>query len=51
MARLAEAARLPRILEGTRLHGGISIALAVVVIASILLWRTVWGFQISRSGT
>ncbi len=49
-ARLAEAARLPRILEGTRLHGGIFIALAVVVVATILLWRTVWGFQIRAAG-
>lgn len=49
-ARLAEAARLPRILEGTRLHAGVFIALAVVVIASLLLWRTVWGFQIRAAG-
>ena len=49
-ARLAESARLPRILEGTRLHGGLFIALAVVIIASILLWRTVWGFKIRAAG-
>ena len=47
-ARLAEAARLPRILQGTRLHAGLVIALVVVVVAYILLWHTVWGFQYSR---
>ncbi len=49
-ARLAEAARLPRILTGTRLHAGIFIALAVVIIAYILLWHTVWGFRIRAAG-
>ena len=49
-ARLAEAARLPRILPGTRLHAGMFIALIVVVIVYVLLWRTVWGFQIRAAG-
>jgi simple sugar transport system permease protein len=49
-ARLGEAARLPRILEGTRLHAGIIIAIIAVVIVYVLLWRTVWGFQIRASG-
>ena len=49
-ARLVEAARLPRILAGTRLHAGLFIALVVVVIAYILLWHTVWGFQIRAAG-
>lgn len=49
-ARLGEAARLPRILEGTRLHAGIFVALIAVVIVYVLLWRTVWGFQIRASG-
>lgn len=49
-ARLAEAARLPRILEGTRLHAGLFIALIAVVAVYILLWHTVWGFQIRAAG-
>ena len=49
-ARLAEAARLPRLFTGLRLHGGIFIALAVVVIAYVLLWHTVWGFRIRSAG-
>ena len=49
-ARLGEAARLPRILAGTRLHAGLYIALVVVVVAYILLWHTVWGFQIRAAG-
>lgn len=49
-ARLAEAARLPRILEGTRLHGGLFIAIIVVIIAYVLLWHTVWGFRIRAAG-
>jgi ABC-type uncharacterized transport system permease subunit len=49
-ARLGEAARLPRILEGTRLHAGLLIALVVVVVAYVLLWHTVWGFRIRAAG-
>lgn len=49
-ARLAEPARLARILEGTRLHSGIFIALAVVVVGYFLLWHTVWGFKIRAAG-
>lgn len=49
-ARLTEAARLDRILPGTRLHSGLYIAVAVIIVVYILLWHTVWGFQIRAAG-
>ncbi len=43
-------ATLPRLIEGTRLHGGILIALAAVVIIWFLLYRTVFGYKIRTVG-
>jgi simple sugar transport system permease protein len=45
-----DAARLPRMLEGTRLHAGILIALLAAVIVWFLLFRTVFGYQIRTVG-
>ena len=45
-----DAARLPRILEGTRLHAGFIIALATAVIIWFVLYRTVFGYQIRTVG-
>src|SRR5919106_6500113 len=41
-----ESARLPRLIEGTRLHAGILIALAAAVVVWFLLYRTVFGYKI-----
>lgn len=46
----ADTARLPRILEGTRLHAGIIIALVAAVAVWYLLYRTVFGYNIRTVG-
>ena len=43
-------ARLPRLIEGTRLHGGILIALVAAVVVWFLLYRTVFGYKIRTVG-
>jgi ABC-type uncharacterized transport system permease subunit len=43
-------ATLPRLIEGTRLHAGILIALAAAVIIWFLLYRTVFGYKIRTVG-
>jgi general nucleoside transport system permease protein len=43
-------ARLPRLIEGTRLHAGILIALAAAVVVWFLLYRTVFGYKIRTVG-
>ncbi len=45
-----DTARLPRLLEGTRLHAGILLALAAAVIIWYLLYRTVFGYKIRTVG-
>jgi ABC-type uncharacterized transport system permease subunit len=45
-----ETARLPRLLEGTRLHAGIIIALLAALVVWFLLYRTVFGYQIRTVG-
>jgi general nucleoside transport system permease protein len=49
-ASVADAARLPVLLPGTRLHLGFALALA----AAVALWwavrRTAWGFRLRASG-
>ena len=45
-----ETARLPRLLEGTRLHAGFLIALAAAVIIWFLLYRTVFGYNLRTVG-
>ncbi len=45
-----EAATLPVILEGTRAHIGVPIALAAVAVIWVLLGRTLVGFQIKAVG-
>ncbi|MFN8590263.1 MAG: ABC transporter permease [Thermomicrobiales bacterium] len=45
------AARLPKLLEGTRLHAGFLVALAAVVVIWIVLYRTVFGYQIRTVGS
>jgi simple sugar transport system permease protein len=45
-----DSARLPRLIEGTRLHAGIFIALVAAVIVWFLLYRTVFGYKIRTVG-
>jgi ABC-type uncharacterized transport system permease subunit len=48
--RLARSADLPTLIEKTRLHVGFLVALAAVLAAHIVLWRTVWGFKLRVVG-
>jgi simple sugar transport system permease protein len=45
-----ETAELPRLLEGTRLHAGIIVALVAAVVIWYLLYRTVTGYRIRTVG-
>jgi simple sugar transport system permease protein len=45
-----DAARLPKLVEGTRLHAGFLIALAAALVVWFLLYRTVFGYQIRTVG-
>jgi general nucleoside transport system permease protein len=49
-AQLSEAARLPLLMKGTRLHAGLLIALLCVFIIYIILTRTSFGFRIQAVG-
>ncbi|MGH7581285.1 MAG: ABC transporter permease [Gemmatimonadales bacterium] len=46
---IAESARLP-LLPGTRLHGGLLLALAGALVLRYLFARTLWGFQLRAVG-
>jgi simple sugar transport system permease protein len=48
--KILDTARLPRLLEGTRLTGGIFIALGVVVLVWIFLFKTRLGFKLRAVG-
>ncbi|MFT4038422.1 MAG: ABC transporter permease [Thermomicrobiales bacterium] len=45
-----DAAELPRLLQGTRLHAGIIIALLAAVVVWYLLYRTVLGYKLRTVG-
>ena len=47
---IPEAARLPILLERTQLHGGVIIILASVIIAGVLIQRSVAGYDLRMSG-
>lgn len=47
---LTPDARLPRIVEGLRLHWGFGIALIAAVIVWIVETRTIWGFEMRATG-
>ncbi len=49
-APLVDAATLPKLLERTRLHAGLAIAVAAGLAAWFLLRRTVWGFEVRAVG-
>jgi simple sugar transport system permease protein len=49
-APVLEEARLPRLLARTRLHAGLVVALAAVLIVQVMISRTVWGFETRAVG-
>ncbi len=49
-APIASSATLPILVEGTRLHVGLFIALAAAVVMWVLLYRTAWGFEFRAVG-
>jgi len=48
--RLSDNASLPTLIDGTRLHLGVPIAVAAAVAAYFLLWRTPVGFRLRAVG-
>ena len=48
--RLSENADLPVLIDGTRLHLGIIIALVTALIAWVFLWRTTLGYRVRAVG-
>lgn len=48
--RVLDPARLPRILDGTRLHAGILIAIGCALVLWYLLFRTSFGFKVRTVG-
>lgn len=48
--RAAEAARLPRILDGTRLHAGILLAIVAAIALWYILFRTTFGYRVRTVG-
>ena len=50
-AIFSQFATLPSLLTGTRLHLGVIFALLTAVIASVIMWRSHFGFSIRVMGT
>ncbi len=48
--RLTDNAALPTLIEGTRLHLGVPIAILAAIIVYIILWRTPLGFRLRAVG-
>ena len=48
--RIIEAARLPALIPGTRLHIGFALALAIAAVLGVMLRRSRFGFQIRAVG-
>lgn len=48
--KLADAMLLPRILDGTRLHLGFLIALALTAAVWFILYKTTWGYEMRVVG-
>jgi len=48
--RISEAARLPSILPGTRLHVGFAVAVAIGVALAVVIRRSRFGFQLRAVG-
>jgi len=48
--RISEAARLPSMLPGTRLHVGFAVAIAIAVTLAVVIRRSSFGFQLRAVG-
>ncbi len=48
--RLSDNAALPTLIDGTRLHLGVPIAIAAAIVAYVILWRTPLGFRLRAVG-
>ncbi len=48
--RLSESADLPILIDGTRLHLGVVVAILAAVLAWAFLWRTTLGFKVRAVG-
>ena len=48
--KVVAAARLPKILDGTRVHAGILIALAAAIILWLVLYKTTFGYRVRTVG-
>ncbi len=48
--RLTDNAALPTLIEGTRLHLGVPIAIVAAIIVYVILWRTPLGFKLRAVG-
>ena len=48
--RLSENADLPLLIDGTRLHLGVVVAILAAIVAYVLLWRTPLGFRLRAVG-
>ena len=48
--RIVDAARLPNVLEGTRLHAGIIIALVSALVLWFILYSTTFGYKVRAVG-
>lgn len=49
-AEFDAAATMPLLVEGTRLHAGVLVALAAVAVAAVVLGRTLMGFELRVAG-
>lgn len=50
-AQFVPAARLPVLIPGTRIHGGVLVSVAFVPVVYALLWRTPLGFRLRAVGS
>ena len=48
--RLAASVRFPKLIEGTRLHMGVLLALMAVGLTHFALWHTTWGYKLRVVG-
>lgn len=48
--KLPDTARLPKIIDGTKIHLGLIIALVMVVLTWLFLYKTRWGYSIRMVG-
>lgn len=48
--RLSDNAALPTLIDGTRLHLGVPIAIVAAIIVYVILWRTPLGFRLRAVG-